>query len=96
LSLLKEFNLTEAELRQLTQAVLLIAGAGDRLLPSVQEAERLVNILPNTKLAVLPDSGHACLLEHNVNLYKILRDQNFVEHHIPASQEIQNQLPTPH
>ncbi len=94
LSLLKEFNLTEAELRQLTPAVLLIAGAGDRLLPSVQEAKRLVNILPNTQLAVLPESGHACLLEHNINLYKILLDQNFVEHHIQASQEIQSQLPT--
>ncbi|HYW19985.1 MAG TPA: alpha/beta hydrolase [Nodularia sp. (in: cyanobacteria)] len=89
LSLLKEFSVTEAQLRQLTQAVLLIVGASDRLLPSVNEARRLLNILPNAKIAVLPDSGHACLLEHNINLYKILREQNFVEHQIKASHELE-------
>ncbi|MDB9372187.1 alpha/beta fold hydrolase [Nodularia sphaerocarpa] len=89
LSLLKEFSVTEAQLRQLTQAVLLIVGASDRLLPSVNEANRLLNILPNPKIAILPDSGHACLLEHNINLYEILLNQNFVEHQITASQELE-------
>jgi pimeloyl-ACP methyl ester carboxylesterase len=89
LSLLKEFTVTEDQLRQLTQSILLIAGASDRLLPSVQEARRLVNIFPNSKIALLPDSGHACLLEHNINLYQILQQQNFVELH---SQSFTNEV----
>jgi pimeloyl-ACP methyl ester carboxylesterase len=87
LSLLKEFTVTEDQLRQLTQSILLIAGASDRLLPSVQEARRLVNIFPNSKIALLPDSGHACLLEHNINLYQILQEQNFIELHSKAFRE---------
>jgi pimeloyl-ACP methyl ester carboxylesterase len=87
LSLLKEFNVAEDQLRQLTQSILVIAGASDRLLPSVQEARRLVNIFPNSKIAVLADSGHACLLEHNINLYQILQEQNFIELHSKAISE---------
>ncbi|MEA5580537.1 alpha/beta hydrolase [Nodularia harveyana UHCC-0300] len=87
LSLLKEFSVTEAQLRQLNQAVLLIAGAGDRLLPSVNEAKRLVNILPNPQVAILPESGHACLLENQIDLYEILQEQNFVEEHQIKSQQ---------
>ncbi|MDH6059060.1 alpha/beta hydrolase [Chrysosporum bergii ANA360D] len=79
LSLLKEFSIAENQLRHLTQSVLLIAGGGDRLLPSVNEAKRLVSILPKSKMLVLPNSGHACLLEKDVNLYKIMYDNNFLE-----------------
>lgn len=88
LSLLKEFHIAEEELRQLVQSVLLIAGAGDRLLPSVNEAQRLVNILPNAKVVVLPDSGHACLLETDINLYRILREHNFLENQSLAVKEM--------
>jgi len=66
-------------LQQLKQQVLLIAGGSDRLLPSVNEVERLVTILPNTKTVILPDSGHACLLEQKVNLYEILQTNQFLE-----------------
>jgi pimeloyl-ACP methyl ester carboxylesterase len=79
LSLLREFQVEEKKLQQLTQQVLLIAGGSDRLLPSVSEVERLDQILPNPKKLILPDSGHACLLEEDVNLYKILKDHEFVE-----------------
>jgi pimeloyl-ACP methyl ester carboxylesterase len=79
LSLLREFQIEEEKLQQLKQEVLLIAGGSDRLLPSVNEVERLNNIFPNSKATVLPDSGHACLLEENVNLYEILQDHEFVE-----------------
>ncbi|BAY25769.1 alpha/beta hydrolase fold protein [Calothrix sp. NIES-2100] len=79
LALLREFHVEEAQLRQLTQPVLLIAGLQDRLLPSVEEVRRLVNIIPNSKMVVLPESGHACLLENQTNLYEIMRDNNFLE-----------------
>ncbi|MBN3910008.1 MAG: alpha/beta hydrolase [Nostoc sp. NMS1] len=79
LSLLREFDVDEEKLSRLTQPVLLIAGASDRLLPSVTEVKRIANILPNNKIVVLPHCGHACLLEQDINLYKILKDNDFLE-----------------
>ncbi|WP_375474023.1 alpha/beta fold hydrolase [uncultured Nostoc sp.] len=79
LSLLREFHIDEEQLRHLTQPVLLIAGASDRLLPSVNEVNRIANILPNNKIVVLPNCGHACLLEQDTNLYEILKDNDFLE-----------------
>ncbi|MDF5712226.1 MAG: alpha/beta hydrolase [Nostoc sp. S4] len=79
LSLLREFDIDEEQLRHLTQPVLLIAGASDRLLPSVTEVKRIANIIPNTKIMVLPNCGHACLLEQNINLYEILKTKDFLE-----------------
>ncbi|MBG1266607.1 alpha/beta fold hydrolase [Nostoc sp. WHI] len=79
LSLLREFEVDDEQLGRLTQPVLLIAGASDRLLPSVTEVKRIVNILPNAKTLILSDSGHACLLEKDINLYEILKSQNFLE-----------------
>ncbi|WP_414575095.1 alpha/beta fold hydrolase [Anabaena sp. CCY 9402-a] len=78
-SMLREFSIDENKLRSLQQAVLLIAGASDRLLPSVSEIQRLANIIPNSRTLVLPESGHACLLEEGVNLYEILQSHNFLE-----------------
>ncbi|MBH8562291.1 alpha/beta hydrolase [Nostoc sp. CENA67] len=79
LSLLREFEVDENQLRHLKQPALLIAGARDRLLPSVTEVRRIANILPNAKIIVLPESGHACLLEKDINLYEILKSQKFIE-----------------
>ncbi|MDM9385102.1 alpha/beta hydrolase [Chlorogloeopsis sp. ULAP01] len=79
LSLIKEFHVDEEELRRLTQPVLLVASVLDRLLPSLAEAQRLVNILPESKLVLLPESGHACLLETDINLYEIMKAHNFLE-----------------
>ncbi|MBW4427311.1 MAG: alpha/beta hydrolase [Nostoc desertorum CM1-VF14] len=79
LSLLREFEVDQEQLSRLTQPVLLIAGGSDRLLPSVTEVKRIGNILPNTKIVVLPHCGHACLLEEDINLYEILKDNDFLE-----------------
>lgn len=79
LSLLREFDIDNEQLGRLTQSVLLIAGGSDRLLPSVTEVKRIGNILPNTKIVVLPHCGHACLLEQDINLYEILKDNDFLE-----------------
>ncbi|MBW4608600.1 MAG: alpha/beta hydrolase [Hassallia sp. WJT32-NPBG1] len=89
ISLLRNFHVDEKQLRTLTQPILLIAGADDRLLPSVTEAQRLVNILPNAKTVVLPNSGHACLLEKDIYLYEIMKENNFLENNgEPVAQEM--------
>jgi pimeloyl-ACP methyl ester carboxylesterase len=79
LSLLRDFQIDKKDLQKLTQPVLLIGSGNDRLLPSVTEITRLASILPNSKTLILPNSGHACLLEEDVNLYQILKDNNFLE-----------------
>lgn len=79
LSLVTEFEVDETQLHRLTQPVLILAGAADKLLPSVREAERLVNLLPDAKMLVLRHSGHTCLLETDVNLFEIIKSQNFLE-----------------
>jgi pimeloyl-ACP methyl ester carboxylesterase len=78
LSLLKDFIIKPIELIDLTQPALLIASGADLLLPSINEAKRLQQYLPNSCLEVLPNSGHACLLEKDINLLKILKDNNFI------------------
>lgn len=79
LSLIRQFDIDENQLRRLTQPVLLIASRMDRLLPSLTEAQRLVNILPDARLVVLPYSGHACLLEADINLYEIMQREHFLD-----------------
>jgi pimeloyl-ACP methyl ester carboxylesterase len=79
ISLLREFYIDEYKLSQLTQPILLIASANDKLLPSTTEVLKLGNIFPNAKILVLPDSGHACLLEQEINLYEIMHQNHFLE-----------------
>ncbi|MBR8834141.1 MAG: alpha/beta hydrolase [Stigonema ocellatum SAG 48.90 = DSM 106950] len=74
LSLIREFEVNDSELRRLTQPALVLASACDRLLPSLAEARRLVKILPNAKMVILPYSGHACLLETDINLYDFVNN----------------------
>jgi pimeloyl-ACP methyl ester carboxylesterase len=78
--LLSRFVLEELPLAQLTQPALVIASAADRLLPSVSEGDRLTRYLPNARQVILPESGHACLLETEVKLSKILRSQEFLSY----------------
>ncbi len=84
LSLIKEFDINEKQLYNLTQPVLVIASNEDRLLPSLAEAKRLVSFLPNAKMVVLPQSGHACLLEADINLYEIMKTHNFLDPSVEA------------
>lgn len=79
LSMVTEFEVDETQLHRLAQPILILAGAADKLLPSVQEAERLANLLSDAKMVVLPYSGHTCLLEKDVNLLEIIKSQNFLE-----------------
>ncbi len=77
--LLRNFDLSSSQVQKLKQPTLVIAGAQDRLLPSVAEAKRLVRKLPQAQMEILPDSGHACLLERDVRLEKILQRYNFLD-----------------
>jgi len=77
LSLMREFDVDENKLSQITQPVLLIGSRNDRLLPSEAEAQYLSNIFPNHQIITLPHSGHACLVERDVNLYQLLLSANF-------------------
>lgn len=78
LSLLNDFDVADEQLAQLQQPVLLLASAADRLLPSLAEVQHLEQFLPHAQTVVLPLSGHACLLEADVNLYKIMQTQQFL------------------
>jgi len=79
LSLLRDFKVADEQLRNLNISTLIIAGAEDSLLPSVEEADKLKSLLPYARKTVLPQSGHACLLETSVNLYEILVTENFIQ-----------------
>lgn len=73
IGLLQKFYFSSQQLQQIRQPTLVIAGGADRLLPSRSEAHRLVRLLPNAKMVLLPKSGHACLIEQGINLHEILR-----------------------
>lgn len=55
-----------------TVPTVLVASGRDRLLPSVAEVKRLKRLLPNVESSItLPKSGHAALLEEDVQLCAI-------------------------
>ena len=78
LSLLRDFRINSAKLRMFEKPILLLASQEDKLLPSVDEGRELINYFPNSRLTILPESGHACLLEDNVNLLEILEKHDIL------------------
>jgi pimeloyl-ACP methyl ester carboxylesterase len=76
--LLAQFRLIPDALSQVSCPTLLIASRGDRLLPSYTEAHLLAQLLPQASVHVLPHSGHACLIEKDINLYRILEANQFL------------------
>jgi pimeloyl-ACP methyl ester carboxylesterase len=64
-------------LRAIAQPTLVIASGSDRLLPSIAEGKLLVKVIPNAKMVKLANSGHACLLETDVDLYEMMKTHNF-------------------
>jgi pimeloyl-ACP methyl ester carboxylesterase len=72
LSLLRSFEVN-IPLPNLTHLpILLLGGERDRLLPSKLEVQVLQRQLPKSKVIFLPCSGHACLLEKDINLAEII------------------------
>ncbi|MEM8779724.1 MAG: alpha/beta hydrolase [Cyanobacteria bacterium P01_G01_bin.49] len=78
ISLLRDFQVNYEKLKQFQQPTLILASYRDRLLPSVEEGQQLIRHFPNGQLKILPDSGHACLLETEMNLSKVLEQNNFL------------------
>jgi pimeloyl-ACP methyl ester carboxylesterase len=78
ISMLNNFLLEKLPLKRIVQPVLILASGADRLLPSVAEARRLVSHLSHARSVWLPQSGHACLLESEVRLDRILRSADFI------------------
>ena len=78
IKMMREFSIDESKLRQITQPVLLVGSQQDMILPSVDEARRLARIFPQVSVVTLPHSGHACLVEKDIDLYQIMRKNNFI------------------
>jgi pimeloyl-ACP methyl ester carboxylesterase len=66
------FDVDTLPLQDLRMPVVLLASGRDRLLPSVDEANRLAERLPYSHVEILPYSGHACLLEQDLDLRVVL------------------------
>lgn len=79
LSLLDRFSVDTQTLNQIETPVLLLAAGSDRILPSLEEADRLAEHFPNAQIIELPDSGHTCLLETENHLFDILQEAKFLE-----------------
>ncbi len=78
LSLLRDFRLEDLSLDRFAKPTLMITGGADQLLASSLEAKKLAEFLPNLQNVTLRHSGHACLLESEVNLYEILTNIKFL------------------
>ncbi|MBP0000805.1 MAG: alpha/beta fold hydrolase [Cyanobacteria bacterium SID2] len=85
IGMLRDFALKPTQLYHIQQPTLAIASALDRLLPSMTEVRELVDRLPNGRMHVLPHSGHACLLEEQVDLYDILEMSGFLPKRIRSN-----------
>jgi pimeloyl-ACP methyl ester carboxylesterase len=72
LDLLRQFNVHSVLPNIVDIPVSLIAGELDRLLPSVPEVRILEQLLPKSTTKLLPNSGHACLLEKDIYLTDLL------------------------
>jgi pimeloyl-ACP methyl ester carboxylesterase len=72
INLLEKFSLNQDKLNQYKKEVLIIASGEDKLLPSLNEAKRLQTIFSQSKINLLPESGHCCLLEKQVDLLRVI------------------------
>lgn len=78
LALMRDFSVDEAKLRQVDIPVLLVGAKADRILPSVDEVHRLAGFFARSQVVILPHSGHACLVEKDVNLDEIMHAHSFI------------------
>lgn len=77
--LLQQFRAEELDLESVRVPTLVIASARDRVLPSVNEAHRIANRLPRAAIEILPHSGHACLVEQDINLFEIFKARGLLD-----------------
>lgn len=76
LNLLRQFPVDSIVPKLIDIPALLIAGELDRLLPSSLEVSILSQLLSNSKTLLLPNSGHACLLERDIHLTDLFSHQS--------------------
>ncbi len=95
MTLLQHLNISDAQLRRITIPTLLIASQSDRLLPSVDEAQRLSRLIPDAIVHYVANRGHACLLEDGFDLRQILKQHNWLPQpsHHPAPPPTQSACP---
>ncbi|PSS19093.1 Acyltransferase-like protein [Actinidia chinensis var. chinensis] len=83
-----------SRLHAVTAEVLVLASGKDNMLPSEDEAKRLLTSLRNCKFRFFKDNGHTILLEDGVNLltiikgtckYRLSRRHDFVMDFLPPS-----------
>jgi pimeloyl-ACP methyl ester carboxylesterase len=72
LNLLRQFPIDSIIPKLIDIPTLLIAGGLDRLLPSFLEVNILSQLFSDSKTLLLPNSGHACLLERDIYLADLL------------------------
>ncbi|WP_406457996.1 alpha/beta hydrolase [Streptomyces sp. NBC_01622] len=61
-----------ADVARITVPVLIVQGAQDRVMPPGATGSRLATMLADTRLAVLPDGGHAILWTHAAQVNELL------------------------
>jgi pimeloyl-ACP methyl ester carboxylesterase len=88
-SLLDRFDVQIQQLQKITQPTLVISSGSDRLLPSKAEGELLTQYIPKSQLHLIPEGGHAVLLERSIDLQKILRTCAFLPSN-PTAQSTPN------
>jgi predicted alpha/beta-fold hydrolase len=79
ISLIEKFEISIQQLQQVKQPTLVITSGNDRLLPSQAEGKFLVQQIPRSSLHLIPEGGHAVLLEQDIDLHKILSMHGFLE-----------------
>lgn len=80
LALLQNFSQTDIDPGQIEIPSLILASRRDALLPSVEEAQKLKSRMPQAHIEILPHSGHACLLEKELSLQRILAKGQWLPH----------------
>lgn len=73
IGMLHRFKVEPEQMTHIELPTILLASERDRLFPSDEEARILKQSLPNAKIYPLPESGHVCLLEDEVNLSQCLK-----------------------
>mmetsp|Transcript_16688 Transcript_16688/g.68357 ORF Transcript_16688/g.68357 Transcript_16688/m.68357 type:complete len:294 (+) Transcript_16688:139-1020(+) len=63
---------------KITMPTLIVASGKDMIFDSIREANRLADLIPVSSVQELPSCGHACLLETNVDIFQILRANDFI------------------
>eukprot|EP00850_Spirogloea_muscicola_P020586 SM000220S07065 [mRNA] locus=s220:160764:166670:- [translate_table: standard] len=72
-----EAGLEERDLAEIKTPTLLIASCKDRVLPSMAEGTRLQKLLGSARRYLLPESGHTALLEDDIDIANIMKQNGF-------------------